>query len=105
MNNIISINILHSSLSLYAERFDDRVTVLDSMDRQFPDQLRVRSLHPEEHRDDTNVAEDLQHDRPVDASDRADRTGLHKTGPAGISYQHPRHSCVQQYRRFLRSQR
>lgn len=84
-----------------AEWFDDRVTVLDGVDRQFPDQLRVRSLYPKEHCDDANVTEDLQHDRPVDASDRADRTRLHETGPVGLSHQHPRHSRVQQYRYFL----
>lgn len=86
------------------ERFDDCTAILDSVDHQFPHQLRVRYMHSEEHRVDAKVTEDLQHARPVDAGDRVDRTGLHETGSAGISRGHPRHRRGQQYRRLLRPQ-
>lgn len=86
------------------KRFDDCTAILDGVDRQFPDQLPVRSMHPEEHRDNAEVTEDLQHNRSVDTSDRVDRTGLHETGSAGISRRDPRHRRGQQYRHLLRSQ-
>lgn len=86
------------------ERLDDCAAILDGVDRQLPDQLYVRSIHPEEHRDNAEVTEDLQHDRSVDASDRVDRTGLHETRSADISRGHPRHRRDQQYRHLLRSQ-
>lgn len=102
---LIWINIPLSSYDNCIEWFDDCIAIPDGMDCQLPDELRVRSMHSKEHRDDAKVTEDLQHDRSMDTCDRVDRTGLHETGSTGISCEHPRHRRGQQYRHLLRPQR
>lgn len=59
-------------------------------------------MHQAEHRDDGNVSENLQYNRPLDTGGRADRIGLCEAGPVRAGRQHPRNRRVLQHRRFLR---